>query len=91
MNQNIEKAQKEIDRLEAEAAEATAAAPPAKPSAYSGRQDKSNKVSQKDAGANVDIPAEAELDQEEDAVADVAKEMKATSIEDKENQDVATA
>lgn len=40
---------------------------------------------------NVDTTAEAEREQEQDAVKDVEKEMKATKIEDKENADLVTA
>ena len=40
---------------------------------------------------NVDTTAEAEQEQEQDAVKDVEKEMKATKIEDKEHADLVTA
>ena len=90
IQQNISKAQAEIDRLETEAANAPADAPPANRS-RGPRQDRSKKVAQKDAGVNVDTTAEAEREQEQDAVKDVEKEMKATKIEDKENADLVTA
>ena len=74
--QNIEKAKKEIERLEAEAKE---------PSASSNRRthDAAKKPSTKNQAVNGTANAEAEQAQEKDAADDVAKEMKEATIEDK--------
>lgn len=61
-----------------------------------GRRDKAKKVAQKDAGIDdsgreVNVDAEAQREQEKDAVADATKELKEAKIEDKENDEVATA
>jgi hypothetical protein len=68
MMQNIAKAQKEIDRLEAEETGATdfARKPAAKNQAVNGGP----------------VSAAAELEQEKDAEADVAEELKKASLED---------
>ncbi|PSN64220.1 hypothetical protein BS50DRAFT_575663 [Corynespora cassiicola Philippines] len=67
--ENIAKAQKEIDRLEAE--EAT-----------EGATDIARKPAQKNQAVNGTASATAELQQEEDAAADAAEELKKASIED---------
>ncbi|KAF1985447.1 hypothetical protein K402DRAFT_379250 [Aulographum hederae CBS 113979] len=69
--ENIQKAKNEIERLEA-----------AGPSKEEGAMDKGTKVAQKNAGINGKADAEKELQQEEDAVKDVAEEMEAAKIED---------
>jgi uncharacterized coiled-coil DUF342 family protein len=81
--QNIDKAQKEIDRLEKEADEAAASTSPA-PKGASRRRDVAKKPTIANQGVDGEISAEAELDQENDAVADVAAEMEKAHIEDKE-------
>lgn len=65
--QNIAKAQKEIEKLEAEADDTTDAA---------------QKPSEKNQAVNGDASAGAELAQEKDAVADAAKELESAKIED---------
>lgn len=82
--QNIEKAQKEIERLEREADEAAAATSPV-PKVGGGRRDAAKKTTIANQGVDGEISAEAELDQEKDAAADVTTEMKKAQIEDKEN------
>lgn len=67
--QNIEKAQKEIDKLEKEAQET-----PSQPKERS--HDTAKKPALSHAGVNGNASAEAEQVQEQDAVADVAEEMK---------------
>ncbi|RYO15138.1 hypothetical protein AA0111_g11756 [Alternaria arborescens] len=73
--ENIAKAQKEIDRLEAEEAEEDAA---------NGSTDAARKPAQKNQAVNGSASAEAEHDQEKDAAADAADDLKKASIEDKE-------
>ncbi|CAN9408445.1 unnamed protein product [Alternaria sp. RS040] len=73
--QNIAKAQKEIDRLEAEEAEEDAA---------NGSTDAARKPAQKNQAVNGSASAKAEHDQEKDAAADAADDLKKASIEDKE-------
>ena len=81
-SQNIEKAQKEIDRLEKEAVESSTAESTSKPNQR--RRDAAKKPAVENAGVNGEPNAEAELAQENDAAADVAEELKATKIEDAE-------
>lgn len=69
--QNIKKAQEEIDRLEEEEASATQT---------NGR---ATDAAKKPAQHNGAPTAEAELAQEQDAVADVEDELKKASIEEK--------
>jgi hypothetical protein len=71
--QNIAKAQKEIERLEAEEDEGA-----------QGTTDTARKPAQKNQAVNGSASAEAELDQEKDAAADAAEELKKASLEDKE-------
>lgn len=73
--QNIAKAQKEIDKLEAEEAAEDAA---------NGSTDAARKPAQKNQAVNGDASAEAELAQEKDAAADAADDLKKATIEDKE-------
>ncbi|KAF2746869.1 hypothetical protein M011DRAFT_477699 [Sporormia fimetaria CBS 119925] len=71
--ENIAKAQKEIERLEAEGA------------VEDGSRDTARKPAQKNQGLNGEtVSADAELKQEEDAEKDVAEDLKKASIEDKE-------
>ena len=49
------------------------------------------KVASKDVGVNGRVSAEGEEAQERDAVADATKELKEAKIEDKENEEIATA
>ncbi|EMD66175.1 hypothetical protein COCSADRAFT_137509 [Bipolaris sorokiniana ND90Pr] len=72
--ENIAKAQKEIERLEAEEAEEEA----------SGSTDAARKPAQKNQAVNGNASAEAELTQEKDATADAAEDLKKASLEDKE-------
>ncbi|EXJ86740.1 hypothetical protein A1O3_03694 [Capronia epimyces CBS 606.96] len=88
---NIEKAKKEIEKLEQEAAESSNTSPPSKNGGRGGRTDRAKKIALKNSGVNGDVSAEAEEAQEKDAVADVTKELKEAKIEDKENEAVATA
>jgi len=67
--ENIAKAKKEIEKLEAEAL-------------AEGSMDHAKKPAQKNAGINGHADAGAELAQEEDAVADATKELKEAKIED---------
>lgn len=71
--QNIAKAQKEIERLEAEEDEG-----------LNGATDSARKPAQKNQGVNGGPTAEAELEQEKDGAADAAEELKKASLEDKE-------
>jgi hypothetical protein len=71
--QNIAKAQKEIERLEAEEDEGA-----------NGATDAARKPAQKNQGVNGEASAEAELEQEKDGAADAAEELKKASLEDKE-------
>ncbi|KAI4606458.1 hypothetical protein J4E83_010049 [Alternaria metachromatica] len=73
--ENIAKAQKEIDKLEAEEAAEDAA---------NGSTDAARKPAQKNQAVNGDASAEAELAQEKDAAADAADDLKKATIEDKE-------
>jgi len=71
VSQNIAKAQKEIDRLEADEAD--------------GATDTARKPSQKNQAVNGGpVSAAAELEQEKDAEADVAEELKKATLEDAE-------
>ena len=84
LSQNVKKAEEEIARLEKEATEAASSSPPKASS--NRKQERSKKVTQQNAGADTGIPAENGLDQEKDATTDVTKDLKDTSIEDKENE-----
>ncbi|PSK56939.1 hypothetical protein B9Z65_6563 [Elsinoe australis] len=70
--ENIAKAQKEIDRLEAEAAA----------EGQSGATDAGNKPAAKNQAVNGQADAGAQLAQEKDGAADAADELKKASIED---------
>jgi uncharacterized coiled-coil DUF342 family protein len=70
--ENIEKAKKEIARLEAEE------------DAANGTTDSARKPAQKNQAVNGSASPSAELAQENDAAADVAEDLKEASIEDKE-------
>lgn len=92
--QNVEKAKKDIEKLEKEAEEASASAAP--PARNGPRQDRSKKATQKDAGVDdsgreVDVDAEAVQQDEKDASADVARDLKAAKLEHAQTEDVATA
>ncbi|KAL6707843.1 multicopy suppressor of BFA (Brefeldin A) [Coniothyrium glycines] len=69
--ENIAKAQKEIERLEAEEDEAA-----------NGATDIARKPAQKNQGVNGTPSAPAELEQEKDAATDAAEELKKASLED---------
>ncbi|KIV80326.1 hypothetical protein PV11_07834 [Exophiala sideris] len=75
---NVEKAKKEIEKLEQEASDAS------KADVGEGRSNRGKKVSSKDSGVNGQVSADAELTQEKDAVADVTKELKEAKLEDAE-------
>ena len=75
--QNIEKAQKEIDRLEAEAKEPQPSAPNRR------THDSVKKPAVANQSVNGTASAEAEHAQEKDASADVTEDLKKASIEDK--------
>ena len=77
--QNIQKAQKEIDRLEAEAKEVQNHGPP---SSSKKTHDTAKKPATLNQSVNGTVSAEAELAQEIDAVADVAKDLKEAAIEE---------
>jgi hypothetical protein len=70
IRQNVAKAKKEIEKLEAEAL------------AGEGSTDHAKKPAQKNAGLNGHADAGAELAQEEDAVADATKELAEAKLED---------
>lgn len=74
-DQNVEKAQKEIDRLEAEAEEASQ-------TSIRRTHDSSKKPAAKNQFVNGTASASAELAQEKDASADVTEDLKNASIED---------
>ncbi|KAF2005912.1 hypothetical protein P154DRAFT_518157 [Amniculicola lignicola CBS 123094] len=77
--ENIEKAQKEIDRLDAEENEP-----------IHGSKDTARKPAEKNQGVNGEpVSAEAELQQEKDAVADAAEDLKNASIEDQKTDEIA--
>ena len=76
--QNIAKAQKEIEKLEAEA---SGSAGPSN----EGTKDEARKPAQKQQGVNGNASAEAEFAQEIDAEKDVAEEMQKASLEDEED------
>ncbi|EAT89827.1 hypothetical protein HBI56_032420 [Parastagonospora nodorum] len=76
--ENIAKAQKEIERLEAEEDEGA-----------NGTTDTARKPAQKNQAVNGNASAEAELEQEKDAAADAAEDLKKASLED--NADAAEA
>ena len=73
--QNIEKAQREIDRLEAESIEVPQSG---------GRRthDSSTKPTAVNQSVNGRVSAQAELEQENDASADVAEDLKKAGIDD---------
>ncbi|KAF1916368.1 hypothetical protein BDU57DRAFT_516442 [Ampelomyces quisqualis] len=71
--ENIAKAQKEIERLEAEEDEGA-----------NGATDTARKPAQKNQAVNGSADAEAELEQEKDGVADATDELKKATIEDQE-------
>lgn len=75
--QNIEKAQREIDRLEAEATETQ----------HSGSRrthDSSKKPAVANQSVNGTVSASAESAQAKDAAADVTEDLKKVSVEDKD-------
>jgi hypothetical protein len=79
--QNIEKAKKEIERLEAEEHQ------PSTSTASNRRtHDSSRKPTAANQAVNGTASAESELAQEKDAAADVAEDMKKASIEDKADE-----
>ncbi|KAF1939609.1 hypothetical protein EJ02DRAFT_408270 [Clathrospora elynae] len=72
--ENIAKAQKEIERLEAEEDEGA-----------NGTTDTARKPAQKNQAVDGSASAEAELEQEKDAAADAAEDLEKASLEDKED------
>jgi len=75
--ENIAKAQKEIDRLEAEESD-------------EGAKDTARKPAEKNQGVNGEpVSAEAELQQEQDAVKDAAEDLAKATIEDKATDEAA--
>lgn len=86
--QNVDKAKKEIEKLEQEAVETSNTASSSGPT---GRQNRAKKVSAKDASANGPVSAESEQIQEKDGVADATKDLAEAKLEDKENAPAETA
>jgi len=76
LSQNIAKAKKEIEKLEAETS------PSAPANMNTGAKDTHSKPADANLGANGKVSAEAVLKQEQDAVADAAAEMEKAKIED---------
>jgi len=76
--QNVAKAQKEIERLEAE-----------EDGAANGTADTARKPAQKNQAVNGSASAEAELEQEKNGAADAAEELKKASLEDEEEVAIA--
>lgn len=76
MAQNVAKAQKEIEKLEAEAS------PSAPANINKGAKDTHTKPAEANQGVNGKVNAEAVLAQEEDAVDDAAAELEKAKIED---------
>ncbi len=74
--QNIDKAQKEIDRLEAEAHE------PQPSSSNRRTHDSAKKPAQINQAVNGTASTDAEQAQEKDAAADVSEDLKNASLED---------
>jgi len=74
--ENIAKAQKEIEKLESESS------PSAPANINTGAKDTHSKPAAANLGTNGKVDAEAELKQEQDAVADAAAEMEKAKIED---------
>ena len=77
--QNIEKAKKEIERLEAEETQSSTS----HSTSHRRTHDNSKKPATANQSVNGTASAEAELAQEKDAAADVAEDIKKASIEDK--------
>ena len=82
MPQNIEKAQKEIDRLEAEAKEPQPSSSSSNHNNNRRTHDSAKKTAQTNQAVNGNADAGAELAQEKDAVKDVAEDLKKVEIED---------
>ena len=83
--QNIARAQKEIDSLEAEAIEASGNSSPPPPSSSSGNRrtrDSAKKPAAANQAVNGNVSAEAELAQEKDAAVDVAADLQNATLED---------
>ncbi|KAK5937328.1 multicopy suppressor of BFA (Brefeldin A) [Knufia obscura] len=92
-DKNIEKAKKEIEKLEQEA-ETSAAAPAPRPRGQ--RQGQSKKVNQKDAGVDdaareVNVDAGEVQEAEKNGVDDATNDLEAAKIEDSETKDVVAA
>ena len=77
--QNIDKAKKEIERLEAEETQSSTS----HSTSHRRTHDNSKKPATANQSVNGNASAEAELNQEKDAAADVAEDIKNASIEDK--------
>ena len=94
--QNIEKAKKDIEKLEQDAEAANAAASSAPANRRGPRQDRSKKIAQKDAGIDdsareVNVNADAVDEAEKEGESDAAKDLKAAKLEESAQPDVATA
>jgi hypothetical protein len=74
--QNVAKAQKEIERLEADSS------PSAPANADAGAKDTHKKPASANQGLNGKVSAEAELAQEKDAIADATAELEKAKVED---------
>ena len=85
--QNIQKAQKEIDRLEAEA-EGKDVESSSPPSGSRRAHDSAKKPARANQSVNGTASAEAELAQENDAASDVAKDVEQVRIEDSAEEKV---
>ena len=80
LSQNIEKAQREIDRLEAEATETQNSG---KLSSNRRAHDSSKKPAIINQSVNGSASASTELAQDKDAAMDVAEDLKKASVEDR--------
>ena len=85
--QNMQKVQKEIDRLEAEA-EAKDIQSSSPPSSIRRTHDSAKKPAIANQAVNGTTSAEAELAQENDAASDVAKDVEQVRIEDNVEEEV---
>ena len=85
--QNIQKARKEIDRLEAEA-EGKEIQGSSSPSSSRKTHDSAKKPAMANQSVNGTTSAEAELAQENDAASDVVKDVELVRIEDNVEEEV---
>lgn len=87
VDQNITRAQKEIDRLEAEAANPPKATANGNTNKPPRTHDSAKKPTEKQQAVNGTADADAEATQEADAMKDVEKEMEEAKLEDKEAEE----